>query len=62
MAVCAIRASPAPYPNWGKGCPGEPKTPPAQQMQPGFMVGSTSPGRPKGKFSPSCCQGKLMQC
>ncbi|CAL2246191.1 unnamed protein product [Prunus armeniaca] len=37
-------------PNWGKGPPGEPEMAPAQEKQPGFVVGPTSPGKPKGNF------------
>ncbi|KAH0997053.1 hypothetical protein GBA52_020917 [Prunus armeniaca] len=46
----AIRAGPAQDPNWGKGPPSEPEMAPAQEKQPGFMVGPISPSKPKGNF------------
>ncbi|CAL2264033.1 unnamed protein product [Prunus armeniaca] len=45
----SLRSSPAPHPNWVKGCQGEPEMAPAQEMQPSFVVGPTSPRKSKGK-------------
>ncbi|CAL8148569.1 unnamed protein product [Prunus armeniaca] len=56
-----LRASPPLLQNRAKDSPGVKEAAPARKGQPWQELGPTSPGKPTGKFSPSCCQGKLMQ-
>ncbi|CAL9008686.1 unnamed protein product, partial [Prunus brigantina] len=61
-----IRASPVLTQNRGKRPPGEPRSAPARENEPGQLLGPTSPSRPKGKFrlgfSPSfVIQGKTKK-